>query len=100
LSRHFIFGLSVSFPCVMTLNEYARRYRQHAIRQNWTGIINNFKAARSDEDGLINFKFDIPGDETSAFATIFGKNEVNIEVNGQANLNLGASIQKNENPRI
>ena len=35
----------------------------------------------------------MPGGENSAFSTIFGSNEVNLRVNGSANMNVGASIQ-------
>ncbi len=49
---------------------------------------------------MLDFSLDIPGAEESAFATIFGKPEVNLRVNGTANMNVGTSIQKTENTEI
>ena len=43
--------------------------------------------------GLLDFKIHVPGGENSAFTTIFGTNEVNLRVNGSANMNAGVSIQ-------
>ncbi len=99
-SRYLRFGIPVGTPFVMNFEEYANRKRQFALQANWDQIIETYEKTASEQAGLLDFKFDIPGGEESAFATIFGKNEVNIEVNGIANLNIGASVQKNENPRI
>src|SRR5699024_4221835 len=100
LSRHIISGISAGLPYLMNFDEFSRRNRRQAMQDNWNEIIDNYESNSSFEEGLLDFKFEIPGNEESAFATIFGKNEVNIEVNGIANMNLGASIQKTENPRI
>lgn len=100
LSQHYIGGFEIGLPFVMSFDEYTQRYRQEVLNTNWNEIINNFQYKTASKADLLNFKFDIPGGEESAFATIFGKNEVNIEVNGIANMNIGATIQKSENPTI
>lgn len=100
LSQHFMAGYPIGLPYLMGFDEYTKRYRQKVLQTNWNEIINDFQSTAEGREGLLDFNFDIPGGEESAFATIFGKNEVNIEVNGIANMNIGASIQKNENPRI
>lgn len=43
---------------------------------------------------MLDFSINVPGGENSAFSTIFGSNEVNLRVNGSANMNVGASVQK------
>lgn len=100
LSQRFLYDLPVAYPYVMSFDEYATRSRQQSVDQNWQQLINEYEASAGGEQGLLDFQFDIPGSEKSAFSTIFGKNEVNLQVNGTANLNLGASIQKTENPAI
>ncbi len=100
LSRRFRFGIPIGLPYVMDFEEYANHSRQQSVQSNWNQFIREYEKTADERAGLLNFQFDVPGSEESAFATIFGKNEVNIEVNGIANLNIGASVQKNENPRI
>ncbi len=100
LSRRFRFGIPVGSPYMMNFEEYAIRSMQQSMQTNWSEFIREYERTAAETAGLLNFEFDVPGGEESAFATVFGKNEVNIEVNGIANLNIGASIQKNENPRI
>ncbi len=84
----------------MDFDEYAERSLEHKKRQNWGDLIQEFNRKRQEDSGLLDFRIDIPGGEQSAFTTIFGKPEVNLKVNGTANLNAGASIQKTANPRL
>ena len=100
ISRRYIFGIPVSEPYIMDFSEYALRSRRHSVRENWNSIIRDYEQARSRRGSLLDFSFDVPGGRESTFTTIFGKPEVNLKVNGTANMNLGASIQKTENPEI
>jgi cell surface protein SprA len=100
LSRRFLFGLPVAAPYVMNFGEYALRSQRQWEQENWQQLMLEYDRSAEDRQGLLDFKFDIPAGERSAFATIFGKNEVNLKVNGTANLNLGASIQNSENPAL
>lgn len=98
-SQRMLFQMPVALPYVMDFNEYARQYRQHAIRENWNQIMKE-QSTEQAREGLLDFRVDVPGGEESTFTTIFGKPEVNLSINGTANMNIGASIQKTENPSI
>ena len=100
LSRRLLFEMPVALPYMMDFEEYARRSRQDAIKDNWMRLIEESASEQTQRTGLLDFNLDIPGAEESAFTTIFGKPEVNLRINGTANMNVGASIQKTENPEI
>lgn len=100
LSRRMLFDLPLGQPYKMTFDSYARQSRRHAQKSNWDQLIRQQKNKENTGSGLLDFKLDIPGDKESAFATIFGKPEVNLSINGTANMNVGASIRKTENTEI
>lgn len=100
VSQRYLYDLPIAHPYAMPFGEYADRSRTQSVDQNWQQLIDEYEASTDDRQGLLDFQFDIPGSEKSAFRTIFGKNEVNLQVNGTANLNLGASIQKTDNPAV
>lgn len=100
LSQRYLFEYPTALPYVMSFDEFAARSREKLEQENWQYFIQEYERSGDEQGGMLDFQFDIPAGERSAFATIFGKNEVNLKVNGTANLNLGASIQKTENPQI
>lgn len=100
ISRKYIFNIPLKLPYIMSLQEYSSQYRDRALRENWDTIIDEYEQEGEDAGNILDFKFDVPGGRQSTFTTIFGKPEVNINVSGTANMNLGASIQKTENPEI
>src|SRR5699024_8651626 len=98
-SRRLLFQMPMARPYIMDFREYARRYERQSIRENWNQLTREQDAEQAGES-LLDFKVDVPGGEESTFTSIFGKPEVNLSINGTANLNVGASIQKTENPNI
>lgn len=100
ISRRYLFDVAVGMPYRMNFEEFAERNRRESIRQNWRQISNEYENTRRQRRGLLDLRFDVPGGNESTFTTIFGKPEVNLRVNGTANMNLGASIQKTDNPEI
>ncbi|MDX1639425.1 MAG: cell surface protein SprA, partial [Balneolaceae bacterium] len=99
-SRRRLFGMEIGLPYRMDMQDYADQYLEHSKDENWKSLIREFELEQGREGGLLDFKVDIPGGQESAFTTIFGKPEVNLKVNGTANMNLGASIQKTDNPQL
>ncbi|MFH5884969.1 cell surface protein SprA [Halalkalibaculum sp. DA3122] len=100
VSQRRLFDIETGLPYVMDQQEYAGRNRAYSKTQNWQSLVQEFESQQTSERGLLDFSVDIPGGDESAFTTIFGKPEVNLKVNGTANMNLGASIQQTENPHI
>ncbi len=99
-SQRMLFQMPVAHPYVMDFEEYSQRSKQNSIDENWNQLIQEQQANQQQRRGLLDFQLDIPGGQESAFTTIFGKPEVNLSINGTANMNLGASIQRTENPEI
>lgn len=100
LSRRYIHQLPAAWPYVLNFKEFSKQSRRHSISENWQKLINEKQTSQQQQGGLLDFKVDVPGGQGSTFTTIFGRPEVNININGTANMNVGASIQKLENPRI
>lgn len=99
-SQRLLFQMPVALPYIMNFDEYAQRHKTNAIRENWSKLIQERLSGEQQQKGLLNFNIDVPGGEESTFTTIFGKPEVNLRINGTANMNVGASIEKTENPNI
>ena len=93
-AQKFIFGHPSGMPTYFRFDEFADRNREHAIQDNWSQLIQESRQREERSRGLLDFSLEIPGGEESAFTTIFGRPEVNLRVNGVANMNVGASIQK------
>lgn len=84
----------------MSFKEYAQLDRQESMRQNWSQLIREARQRQDIQRGLLDFSLAIPGGRESAFTTIFGTPEVNLRVNGVASMNIGASIQRSEDPSL
>lgn len=99
-SQRLLYQMPVALPYVMDFKEYARRSREHSLLSNWNQLVQESGPSQKQRRGLLDFNMDIPGAEESAFTTIFGKPEVNLRINGTANMNIGVSVQKTENTEI
>ena len=93
-------GTSLFIPQVMSFNDYAAQKKEVQKRELARILIQEGKKEEQQGRGLLDFSLKIPGGENSAFTSIFGKPEVNLRVNGSANMNVGASIQEIEDPAI
>lgn len=98
--RRTIHDIEVGVPRIMEFEEYAQRSLEHRKRQNWERLVEESERRRDDRRGLLDFTLDLPVDESSAFATIFGRPEVNLSVTGTANMDVGASIQETLDPSL
>lgn len=99
-SQRLLFQMPIGLPHVMSFEEYSQRSKEQAKHENWNQLIQEQQTEEQEGRGLLDFNLDIPGADESAFTTIFGKPEVNLSINGTANMNVGASIQTIENPEI
>ena len=99
-SQRLLYEMPVASSFRMSFEQYAEQSKRRHLKNNWQQLIQEQQTADQRQEGLLDFNLDIPGGEESAFTTIFGKPEVNLRINGTANMNVGASIQKTENPEI
>lgn len=95
-----VYGLQMGVPVFYDFESYARAQRRSASYENWNKLVLEAQRRSETQRGLLDFKVNIPGGQRSAFTTIFGKPEVNLRVTGQANMNLGASIQDTQDPAV
>ncbi len=99
-SQRLLYAMPVASSFRMSFEQYAEESKRHHLKNNWQMLVQEQQTEDQRQEGLLDFNLDIPGGEESTFTTIFGKPEVNLSINGTANMNVGASIQKTENPEI
>ncbi len=90
-------GDDIRFPVSMEWEEYTRLRREAGIKNNWYAVIEQRRRQqRSQRRGGLGFNIVVPGGRQSAFTTIFGKPEVDLRVNGVADIKAGFDYVKNE----
>jgi cell surface protein SprA len=90
----------VGLPGIYSFDEYRDLSRRENLRYNWSQLIREADLMDDEDRGLLDFRFTVPGGRESTFTTIFGIPEVNLRVNGVANMNVGASIQQTADPSL
>jgi cell surface protein SprA len=91
-----IYGIPEIQGRAIDFDQYAKEAMKQAVRENNAVILKEQQLKQDRQRGLLDFKIAIPGGEKSAFTTIFGKPEVNLSVTGRANMNIGASLIKDQ----
>ncbi len=100
IARKTIHGFDSGYQRVMDFDEFKSESLRNAKSTNWQNLIDEAERRRQTRRGLLDFTIQIPGGESSAFTTIFGRPEVNLRVTGSANMNVGATISRTEDPAI
>ncbi|MEX0858061.1 MAG: cell surface protein SprA [Balneolaceae bacterium] len=93
-------GFPVYLPTVYNFEQIALERRKEQEREIRYRLIEDGKNEIEQGRGLLDFRLNVPGGESSVFTTIFGKPEVNLRVNGSANMNVGVSIQNIDDPQL
>ena len=82
-------------PMAVDPDAYRReRYRAN-LADNWTTLAEQQRQQR-DRRGGMGVSMTVPGGRESAFTTIFGKPQVDLRLNGQADINAGFEYSKND----
>ncbi len=97
---HTIDGIEVGVPQVFNFDEFSRYRKAQQVKEIRHKLVEEGKKETQQQKGLLDFSLQIPGGQSSVFTTIFGKPEVNLRVNGAANMNVGVSIQNVDDPTI
>ncbi|PSQ87617.1 MAG: cell surface protein SprA [Bacteroidetes bacterium QS_3_64_15] len=70
------------------------RYRAN-LRDNWRTLTEQRRQQQSNRGGLgVNMM--VPGGRSSTFSTVFGKPQVDLRLNGQADINAGFKYRKSD----
>ena len=83
------------YPLTLDGPAYRQARREADMRANWRSIAEQRQRNRQDQSGL-GVNIVVPGGQQSAFSTIFGKPEVDLRVNGQADINAGFDYRKSD----
>ncbi len=100
LIRRTVLGLSIPFDNRYEFSTYAAEHKKHHKRQIFKDLIREEEIRRQRRRGVLDFRISVPGGQSSAFTTIFGRPEVNLRVTGSANMNVGVSITDSEDPAL
>ena len=82
-------------PMRLDAEAYRRASFQSNRQQNWTDLVEQRQQQRTQRSGL-GVSMQVPGGRESAFTTIFGKPQVDLRVNGKADINAGFKYSKND----
>jgi cell surface protein SprA len=85
---------TVAPPLRVARSTYRRARRQQDLRAGWASI-GRERRRRTREAG-VGVSINVPGGRESAFTTIFGKNEVSLDINGQADINAGLDYRRSD----
>ena len=83
------------YPVTLDRTDYRQERRRADMRDNWRSIAEQRQREQDDQSGL-GVNIVVPGGQQSAFSTIFGKPEVDLRVNGQADINAGFDYRKSD----
>jgi len=85
------------YPVRLEFDEYRAARLDEDLDRNWRELI--LQRERQDEQrrrGGLGFNIVVPGGRQSAFRTIFGANEVDLRVNGTADIHAGFDYRKSD----
>jgi cell surface protein SprA len=74
---------------------YRQESYQANLRENWQSLIEQRRQQRNQRGG-VGVSMTVPGGQESTFTTVFGKPQVDLRVNGQADVNAGFQYSKND----
>ncbi|MEM6782465.1 MAG: cell surface protein SprA [Bacteroidota bacterium] len=94
--REIVRDEDVRVPVELGLEEFQATLRASVVRENFRSLAQEQLRRRGRGRGGLGLTIAVPGGRGGAFETIFGKNEVALNVTGNANINLGFSYQENE----
>jgi len=82
-------------PMRVDPEDYRReRYRAN-LDDNWRSIAEQ-KRQQQDNRGGVGVNMVVPGGRQSTFSTVFGKPQVDLRLNGQADINAGVKYRKSD----
>ncbi len=96
-SRESVGETDVRFPVRLDFDRYRDARLGYDLDQNWkTLIVERERARQRQNRGGVGINVVVPGGRQSAFTTIFGKPEVDLRVNGTADIAAGFDYLKND----
>lgn len=95
--RELLGSATVRIPVTVDYDTYRSSRLDADLRDNWEELAEMRARQRlSRRRGGLGLSIVVPGGRQSAFTSIFGKPEVNLSVNGQANIRAGFDYKKSD----
>ncbi|MEZ4702647.1 MAG: cell surface protein SprA [Rhodothermales bacterium] len=96
--REYVGKEDVRIPVELSFEEYRERRLESSITTTFRRLAEQNATRRRQNQGRggFGFNFNVPGGRESAFSTIFGTTDIDLRVNGQANINAGFNIRKSD----
>jgi len=87
----------VRYPLIVDFDTYRRERLQHDLQESWRTLSERLAQQRSQRSGGgLGFNIVVPGGRQSAFTSIFGRPEVDLRINGQADITAGFDYRKSD----
>ena len=93
--RESVGGEDVRAPAVLTLEQFVAAQRRAQVTTGFRALAAQ-RAANGRRRSGVGITVEIPGGQQSAFRTLFGKNEVDLTVNGRSNVDLGLTRSQSD----
>lgn len=96
-SREHVGGFDVRKPVDLDFETYRKFRLEYDLDQTWVQLVTEHqRLLEQRRRGGLGINVVVPGGRQSAFTTIFGKNEVDLRVNGQADIRAGFDYRKSD----
>lgn len=83
----------VRYPTTVSLADYLAARRERGLAQGFRTLSAERMTRRQIQQRGLGFNVQLPGSENSTFSNIFGNNNVDLRINGQANVDFAFSQQ-------
>ena len=102
VSREQVGERDVRYPITLDYERYKLKRLEVGIRNEFERLAEQSAQRRRQEKnrGGLGFNIVVPGGRESAFSTIFGTTDIDLRVNGQANINAGFNIRKSDQQSV
>ena len=97
VARETVGEEDVRYPTLVTRDQYRQQRLTTSLNRNWDQLVEQRTRQRLQQQrGGLGLNITVPGGRQSTFTTIFGKNEVDLRVTGQADIRAGFDYRKSE----
>ncbi|MCY4000777.1 MAG: cell surface protein SprA [Bacteroidetes bacterium] len=90
----------VRYPIQLTREQYQSEKLAQSLERNWHQILSRRRNLRDRQRRGLGLAISVPGGRQSGFSTIFGKNEVDLRVNGSADIRPAFIYEKTAQQEI
>ncbi|MBO6574940.1 MAG: cell surface protein SprA [Rhodothermales bacterium] len=96
-TREQVGSQDVRYPVEVDFNTYRQLRLRYDLNESWEElVVEHQRQLEQRRRGGLGFNVVVPGGRESAFTTIFGTSEVDLRVNGQADIRAGFDYRKSD----